>query len=294
MPHRLIIGCGYLGRRAAERWLADGDRVSAITRSRERAEEFRSTAIEPVVGDVTDLESLSELPEADTLLYAVGLDRSAGKSQREVYVDGLRNVLAKMSERCRRLIYISSSSVFGQSDGEWVDENSPTEPTRASGQICLDAERLIEEFADAIPRRTILRLSGIYGPDRLLRRLNQLKDGEPIAGNPDAWLNLIHVDDAVTVVRAVASEEDPGPLYLVSDDRPVRRGEYYAKLAELAGVPAPTFDDQASARHSSGAGKRSRNDRVKRELDVRLSFPTFEEGLPDALARSASFPDQSE
>src|SRR5438552_10621165 len=89
---KLVIGCGYVGRRVARRWIAQGDAVFALTRSIEHAGQLKELGIEPIVGDVTDAAALSGLPPVDTLLYAVGLDRDSGKSQRDVYVGGLANV----------------------------------------------------------------------------------------------------------------------------------------------------------------------------------------------------------
>jgi nucleoside-diphosphate-sugar epimerase len=136
---KLIIGCGYLGRRVARRWIAHGDTVFALTRSTGRARDLLSSGIEPVIGDVTDPATLGALPEADTLLYAVGLDRTSGKSQREVYVGGLENVLAMVAGKIRRFLYISSTSVYGQNAGEWVDEDSGCLPGSENGSVCLES-----------------------------------------------------------------------------------------------------------------------------------------------------------
>ena len=106
----LIIGCGYLGRRVGERWIAAGDRVYALTRTEERAAELSAAGLIPLIGDVTAVDSLSEFPTVDTLLYAVGLDRRSGHSQRDVYVGGLANVLARVAGRVGRAIYISSTT----------------------------------------------------------------------------------------------------------------------------------------------------------------------------------------
>jgi nucleoside-diphosphate-sugar epimerase len=161
---RLIIGCGYLGRRVAQRWLDAGDMVFALTRSIDNAQVLSKLGIEPLMGDVTRADSLNTLPESDTVLHAVGFDRSAVPSKREVYVDGLRNVLDQLTGRCGRFLHISSTSVYGQEDGEQVDEESPCQPQHESGQICLDAEQLVSEAATHgdLPTATILRLSGIY------------------------------------------------------------------------------------------------------------------------------------
>lgn len=284
----LILGCGYLGRRVAARWLAEGHQVAALTRSSGKAVELRAAGIAPVVGDVTDRASLTALPRADLVLYAVGYDRAGGRDRRAAVIDGLQNALDAIAGRAEGLIFVSTTSVYGQSNGEWVDEESATEPATESGLLALEAERLLH-FALRTPHSMILRLSGLYGLGRLLRRVEQLRAGEPIPGDGEAWLNLIHVEDAATVV-VLAGERllrhgdkaVQGETFLVSDDRPVRRREYYGRLAELTGSPPPVFDPSAEGR-SAGLGKRCRNERAKCELGLRLAFPTFEEGLADAL-----------
>src|SRR5262245_41380382 len=138
MPTRkLIIGCGYLGRRVARSWIAQGDTVFALTRSAGRASEFRASGIEPIVGDVTDSASLAEFPVVETALYAVALDRGSGKSMREVYVGGLDNVVNRFAGKVSRFLYISSTSVYGQNSGEWVDEISECRPDSENGHVCL-------------------------------------------------------------------------------------------------------------------------------------------------------------
>lgn len=281
---RLIFGCGYLGRRVAKAWLANGDQVFALTRSAENAEQLSTLGVEPVVGDVTYSESLESLPEVDTVLYSVGFDRNAGPTKREVYVDGLRNVLHAVEGRCDRLVQISSTSVYHQQDGEEIDETSPADASHESGLICREAEQLVTEFSgSAETETTILRLSGIYGPGRLLSRVEAIRKGLKLPGPADAWLNLIHVDDAVAVVLRTAAIPDLAPLYLVSDDQPVRRRDYYDALARLADSPPPEFDPVAVARHTRGLGKRCCNRFLKEKLGVSLQFPTIESGLPHAL-----------
>ncbi len=182
----LIIGCGYLGRRVAHLWHTLGRHVCATTR---RADAVGIPGVEPVVCDVLD-PSLVRLPPAETVLYAVGFDRTSGALMRAVYVDGLANVLAQLPPP-GRFLYVSSSSVYGQTDGEWVDEEAVTEPQEESGRIVLAAEQVLRA---QLPTAVILRFSGIYGPGRLLRRAT-IEKGEPIVGDADKWLNLIHVED---------------------------------------------------------------------------------------------------
>ncbi|HUG93337.1 MAG TPA: SDR family oxidoreductase [Planctomycetaceae bacterium] len=281
--NKLIIGCGYLGRRVAAEWLALGQSVAALTRSEANAAVLRRGGILPHLGDVTDPESLASLPRADTILYAVGFDRTAGRSRRDVSVDGLASVLRAINSRVVRFLYVSSTSVYGQSAGEWIDEASPAGPTQPNGQVCLEAEQLVRE---QLPQAIVLRLAGLYGPGRLLRRLDELKSAAPIAGNPQAWLNLVHVDDAVASVLAAEERGRPGATYLVCDDRPIRRREYYELLARLSGAPPPVFaeGDPAGRTDHRDFNKRCSNRKLREELCVRLQFPTIGEGLPDALA----------
>src|SRR6516165_10134582 len=138
----LLFGCGYLGRRVAERYLAEGRRVHAATRSPARAAEFRAAGLVPVLCDVTDPSSLQNLPAAATVVHCVGLDRASGRSMREVYVGGLANVLARLPAP-RRFVYVSSTSVYGQRDGEAVDEAAATEPGEESGRVVLEAEAVV-------------------------------------------------------------------------------------------------------------------------------------------------------
>jgi nucleoside-diphosphate-sugar epimerase len=277
---KLVIGCGYVGKRVAAKWSASGDEVFALTRSADRAEEFRNLGWIPVLGDVTQPETLKALPDVDLLLYAVGFDRSAGFSQREIYVEGLKNVLDTLADRVGKWLYVSSTSVYGQQDGEWIDEKSLCQPTKINGQICQEAEMI---FAQNSIQANVLRLAGIYGPGRLLRRVADLKAGLPIKGDPEGWLNLIHVDDVVQSILACEQRGKPGQVYLISDDRPVRRREYYQLLAELAGVDMPPFDPGTEPQHAEGLGKRCSNRKLHEELGVELLYPTIEEGLPQAF-----------
>lgn len=274
---KLLIGCGYLGERVAREWLRQGDEVWALTRSTANAERFAGWGLRSVIGDVLDSDSLRKLPAAETVLYAVGFDRTSQVSKRTVYVDGLINVLRAVGSTCQRFVYVSSTSVYGQDSGELVDESSPTAPIEENGCICRDAEAVVRQAkSDAI----VLRLAGIYGPGRLLARVEQFRRGERLTGNPEAWLNLIHVDDAVRAVLAAETRGIPGTTYLVCDDRPLLRREYYTTLAEQVGAPPPQFEELAAdAPERRRLNKRCVNRRLRDELRVELRFPTVIDGL---------------
>ena len=330
---KLIIGCGYLGTRVAKCWLSAGETIWALTRNQHHAQEFEQLGIKPLLGDLTQPESLPEFPEVDSILYAVGWDRSTGLSQREVYVEGLQSVLPRLEGRYRNFLAISSTSVYGQDDGSWVDENSVTIPLKENGKVCLKAEEILKAFhqkeslscqehsnecRDADSKRNaqrtspslqILRLAGIYGPARLIARMDQLKSGKPLTGNPNAWLNLIHIDDAVQVVLAVEQlvEQSSSEVWLVCDDQPIRRTDYYKQLAKLINAPAPSFElsleqesvpckpnlidlENAKKNRSHPAtrpvqtahslNKRCSNRKIHTRLNLTLQWPTIATGLP--------------
>lgn len=299
----LIAGCGYLGSRVADLWQQAGCDVHALTRSPERAEEFARRGWQPVLGDVTrgDVSGGAspefpklELPRVETLFWGIGLDRRSGRSQREVYVDGLRHLLDSLPVAPRQVIHISSTSVYGQSAGEVVDEDSPCEPLQDNGRVCLEAEGIARAIAGAVTRVDTVRLAGIYGPGRLIGRLDALRAKQPLAVNPEGWLNLTHVDDAARVVLELWRKFRTGHApertrWLVVDDQPLLRREFYGTIARLAGTPEPVFDlSTLDERERNSLNKRCHGRRTREELGLDWLYPTVEQGLRQALGVSGN------
>jgi nucleoside-diphosphate-sugar epimerase len=282
---KLIFGCGYLGSRVARLWQAQGEEVFVVTRSEERVRLFKALGLHPIVADVLQPKSLARLPQADSVLFAVGHDRGSGASLHEVYVGGLRNVLASLADSMRRFIYVSSTGVYGQSHGETVDESSPAEPNREGGRASLAAERALA--ADRLGERGIvLRMAGLYGPGRI-PLADKIRRGEPIPAAAESTLNLIHIDDAARVVLAAEAHAKPPRTYVISDGHPALRRDYYEELARLLNAPPPAFapPDPSAARTGRSAGdKRIDNTRMKRELGGQLLYPSFREGLAAIVA----------
>ncbi len=277
---KLIFGCGYLGLRVARLWRKSSDNVFAVTRSHRRAAEFRAEGIEPILADVAEPDSLRALPRTQTVLYAVGFDRAAGRSMREIYVSGLSHVLDALPADTKRIVYISSTGVYAQSAGEWIDEDSPCEPVRENGRVCLEAENVLRSHPLG-QRSIVLRLAGIYGRGRIPRQAALLA-GEPIAAPSTGWLNLIHVEDAARIVLAVERAAHPAAMYTVSDGHPSPRQAYYAELARLIGAPPARFieppaDSPAALRADSN--KRVGNQKLLADLQIELSYPSYREGL---------------
>lgn len=236
-----------------------------------RADALSRAGLRPLTVDVTQGAALAgALPAVDTVVFAVG--RAAGSTMFDIHRAGLRAVLDALPESTGRVIYVSSTGVYAQDAGEWVDEESECEPTREGGQACLSGERLL--FAHARGRDGIvLRLAGLYGAGRVPLSTD-VAEGRSIPGSRDAYLNLIHVEDAAdAVVAAAASRPAISRLYCVSDGNPTTRAEYVALLATRLGVAPPPF------RGGTEVGKRVRNARAVHELGLRLTYPSYREGL---------------
>jgi nucleoside-diphosphate-sugar epimerase len=277
---KLIVGCGYLGRAVARTWRAEGHAVVAITRSAERAESLARDGLQPIVADVTRPDTLAGLPPAQTVLYSVGFDKRGAASRREVYVEGLATALDALSNDTERILFTSSTGVYGRADGAWVDEQTPCHPTREGGRLMGAAEQVLREHRLS-DRAVVLRLAGLYGPGRI-PRLADLLAGRPIAVPSIGYVNLIHVDDAAAAVVAADRRGRPGRTYLVSDGNPVPRREFYTDLATALGLPAPSFVEpppEAVSEGRAAASKRVANARMRRELGVDLRYPSYREGL---------------
>jgi nucleoside-diphosphate-sugar epimerase len=275
---KLIIGCGYLGRRVASLWLGQGHTVRALTRG--RADELRALGIVPVVGDIREPLDVLTLEPAATVLYAVAPDRrTADAAAEQVWIEGLGYLTGAMREwpTPPRLLFVSSTGVYGHADGNEVDEQAVTDPRDESGRVLERAEReLLQRWW---PEAVVLRFAGIYGPGRLIRSQSLLK-GEPIPADPEGWLNLIHVEDGAAAVIAADQPARPGATYNIADGRPVRRRDFYARLAELIGAPPPRFVPPAAP---DPVNRRVSNGKMRTELGVALRYPSYEEGLRASL-----------
>ena len=282
----LIVGCGYLGQRVGTALLRRGERVNGSVRSPERAAEIAAQGIEPLLVDVLRPDTLKAIPEINRVIHCVGFDRSSGADMHTVYVEGLKSLLERLPRSVLRVVYASSTSVYGQLSGVWVDEVSPAEPVGEAGKVCLEAERTLASWREAgLASAVILRFSGLYGPDRVIRRA-MLQRGEAIPGDPGRYLNLVHIDDAVQATVAALDAERPEDVYLVSDDRPVERSEYFTVVARLLGAPAPRFEPSSSSRAESAhdeANRRICNRRMRESLGVKLIYPDIHSGVPAAL-----------
>ncbi|TWU62697.1 NAD-dependent epimerase/dehydratase family protein [Crateriforma conspicua] len=289
----LIFGCGYVGRRVARLAQARGDQVWATTRDRRKAEAIEEAGWRPLIADWNRSPTLRDLPPVDRLLVAVSHDSASRVGRYESQVLGLQRLLNAIAPTTR-VVYISTTGVYHQRDGRWVDETSPTRPTRPGGQAHLMAEERVRRWA-MHRRATTLRLGGIYGPGRV-PRIADVRDGRVLASPGGGYLNLIHVADAAAAVMAAWQAMDTNDpessrvhshrLFAVADDRPVVRREFYQYIADRLAAPTPRFaDGQSKMSVRSDSNKRVWNRRMKRCLLPRLAFPTYRQGLDDVLDR---------
>ena len=295
---KLIVGCGYLGSRVAQLWKNHGDQVTVVTRSTEHAQKFAQQGLSAVQADVTNqasLQALASFESINTVLFAVGYDRNTSNTISEVYAEGFKNVLEALPTSVTSVIYISTTGVYGPADGEWVDEATPPNPQRAGGKASLAAEQHLSNHPLG-KRSAILRLGGIYGPDRIPYQAKLLA-GESIAAPSKGWLNLIHVDDAARIVLAVEqwlesqTQVNHPQIFCVTDGQPVVRANYYREVARLIDAPEPSFsepDPSTPAAARARSDKRVSNDRLTSTIQQPFVFPNYQAGLAAILKSSSN------
>jgi nucleoside-diphosphate-sugar epimerase len=277
--HALILGCGYLGCRLARRLSERGIAVTGTTRGSGSAPAVTGAGARHAVWDAAAEDAADRLrdllPPAGWIFSAVAPGR--GGAYEAVYLSTARHLVSAARDRGLRVIAVSSTSVYGVTDGSWVDESTPAEPATANGRVLWTMEETLRAGLEDV---VIVRAAGIYGPGRTpAGRLG----GGAFAGTGAEWVNLIQIDDLARVLEAAAAGASGGDLVLAADGVPVTRRDYYAEAARLAGAPAPEFTGGAlDGAHVRGAGKRIRGRRAG-ELGVTLQYPDYRAGLRHAL-----------
>lgn len=285
MANVLIAGFGYVGAALGAALTASGHTVWGVRR---RAE-TRGDGVHILAGDLC-AEGGPPLPGAplDGVFYTASADASTPEAYRRAYVEGPRSLLralAAAGQSPRRVFFTSSTGVYHQQDGEWVDEASPTEPETFSGQILLEGERL---FLEGPFPATVVRLAGIYGPGRT-RLLDEVRSGRAaVRPNERRILNLVHRDDCAGALAFLAARDAPADVYCAVDDAPAPRAEVLAWLAARAGVTlavdASPADTGAPVLH--GGFRRVSNRRL-RGAGYAFHFPTWRDGFGALMGEGA-------
>ena len=271
MPSVLIAGCGDVGSELARRLLGDGHDVYGLRRRTHLLPE----GVRPVAGNLNDPDSLRALPDGiDVLCYTASADGRSPQAYRDAYVEGLRNILLAASRAgpLRRVLYTSSTRIYPQANGEWVDEDSPTGGSDVHARLLLEGESVARELAASA---VVVRFAGIYGPGRT-RLLNLAREGAPCATGH--YTNRIHRDDCARALHHLVQLERPAPLYLGADHEPATQCEVLDWIAERLGLPAPP---RRSARAEVG-GKRCRNARLV-SSGFRFRHPSYREGYDSII-----------
>ena len=281
MANILIAGCGYVGTALGILLAAEDHLVWGLRRHTEAL----PPRIRPLAADLTVPKTLQALPSPlDFVFYTAGADRSDDEAYRAACVEGPRNLLDALAgqyQQPRRILFTSSTGVYAQSSGEWVDETSPTQPADFSGIRLLEGERLL--LGSQFPA-TVLRLGGIYGPGRarliesVCKGLAVCTEGLPV------YTNRIHRDDCAGALRHLMNLPQPDRLYVGVDQEPAEQSIVLRWLATQLGVPPPQagpFSEPQTRRHHSN--KRCVSARLVASGYV-FRYPTFRDGYAALLA----------
>ncbi|WP_436930535.1 SDR family oxidoreductase [Halosimplex halobium] len=286
-----ILGCGYVGLELGRQLTAAGHDAVGVRRSESGVEAIESAGFAGVQADVTDADALAAVPDADAVVFAASSGGRGAEAAREVYVEGLETAVDHFCGRADppdRFVYTSSTGVYGDHDGDLVDEETPIEPTTEKTEVLAEAERIaVERSAASGVDGTVARYAGLYGPDRY--RLSRYVDGPVTEG----YLNMVHRDDAAGAVRYLLDADlARGEVVNVVDDEPVSKWAFADWLADQCGEPEPpkrTVEDRLADEDLSETverrlrtSKRVSNGKL-RGLDYELAFPTYREGYRAAV-----------
>ncbi len=287
-----IAGCGDIGRRIAALHRARGDVVGALARSQASERLLQTLGVAAVMGDLDDAHSLGKfaLHQAETYYFVPPPEHGESDPRMEHFLAALdRGSLPK------KIVYISTSGVYGDHRGGWVTEQTPPAPQTSRAKARLAAETALLGWS----RRThvpvvILRVGGIYGPGRL--PIERIRRAAPLVRREEApYTNRIHADDLARACLAAMERGAPGGIYNVCDGEHGPMTDYFNAVADAHGLPRPPLVSLAEAQKVFSPGmlsylnesRRMDNRRMREELGVTLIYPTLEQGLKACAADTA-------
>ena len=255
----LILGAGYVGRVLAAEFTSQGHQVCAVSRQS---------------GDVdsTNLADLKKLGvDWDFVINSVSSSKGGLEEYRRVYFEGTRNIIEWLSgSPIQKYIYTSSTSVYGQTDGSWVDETSATEPQSETSKVLVETEKLLHGFP-----AVILRVAGIYGPERGHLFQQFLRNEATISGDGSRYLNMVHRDDVVGAILTILRGGVPGEIYNVTDDEPVTQVEFFQWLSKVLSRPLPPNAPEPATRKRGITNKRVSNRKLREKLGWSPQYPNY-------------------
>ena len=276
----LIAGCGYVGSALAARLVSAGHTVHGLRRNPSGL----PAGVIPLAADLLDPDLADALPDGiDRVAYTTGASGFTEAAYEAAYVTGLRNLIAALEARkapIQRIVFTSSTGVYGQSDGEWVDEDRPATATGFSGRYIREGEKLLE----TMPFETVsVRLGGIYGPGRT-RLIETVRDGSAvITDGPPRYLNLNHRDDCASALEHLLFLDKPAPVYLATDGHPEDRAVILRWIAEQLNIPEPPTVPESEAPRLRTGNKRCRNERLL-ATGFRFAYPDYRDGYGPLIA----------
>lgn len=284
----LIIGCGYIGQALARRYLARGDSVTGVVRTPASAEVLQHLGIRPLVLDLDGDWPQTIETQGERIFYLAPPPEEGDQDPR---VRRLVKVFGVQGQPAR-LVYMSTTGVYGDCQGDWVDETRPIRPQVPRAKRRADAEQVLGEWSRGSGSDlVILRVAGFYGPGRL--PLERIRQGLPVVREDESpYSNRIHAEDLVEVCLAAMARGGSGEVYNVSDGQPTSMTDYFYRVADLAGLPRPPAIGlaEAAGRLSPGMlsymreSRRLSNRKLRENLGVRLRYPTLDQGLPSCFA----------
>jgi nucleoside-diphosphate-sugar epimerase len=280
MSNLLIAGCGYVGSALARARVERGDNVFGLRRN----PVDMPSGVVAIAADLAVPRSLADLPKSlDVVVYAASPGGRDDAFYRTAYVEGLRNLIAALraqGQEPSRTIFVSSTAVYGQARGEWVDETSETQPAHFSGQRLLEAEAVLRD--SGLPG-VVLRLGGIYGPRRT-RLVDEVRQGRAaIARGGPRYTNRIHRDDCVGALEHLIDHAEPADCYLGVDSEPEDEAVVLRWLAGVLGASPPRVGGADQRRAPRGANKRCRNARLVAS-GYAFRYPNYRDGYAAVLA----------
>jgi nucleoside-diphosphate-sugar epimerase len=285
----LIVGCGYVGVPLGAELVWLGHEVFGLRRNAAAESELQAAGIQPLIGDVTKPDELNKLPrDFDWVVNCVAAGGDA-ENYREIYLQGTRHLIEWLAPNPpKKFVYTSSTSVYGQNDSSQVKESSPTEPVSDTSKILVETERVL--LAAVEERKfpaVILRVAGIYGPERGHWFKQFLKDAAHMEGDGSRCLNMIHRDDLVGCIIAALKNGRVGEIYNAVDDEPVSQLRFFQWLAQAVDKPLPPSmpENPDDNRKRGVTNKRVSNRKLKMELGHRFKYPTFRQGYSAELLR---------
>jgi nucleoside-diphosphate-sugar epimerase len=286
----LIVGCGYVGLPLGAELVRQGHKVFGVRRSGVGSEELTDAGLTPLTADITRPGDLARLPAPfDWVVNTVSSTKGGVEEYRQVYLNGMRNLIDWLAPTpVKRFVFTSSTSVYGQTDGSFVDETSPTAPDSPTSQVLVETERLLLEAADA--RRfpaIILRVAGIYGPARGHLFLQYLRNEARLSGQGERVINMIHRDDVVGAIVAALEHGRLGAIYSLADDEPIDQLAFFRWLSGTLGkeLPPTVLAGPDTRRKRGLTCKRVSNRKLKADLGYRFKYPTFRQGYAAEIQR---------